>query len=217
MKIFVCSLSILLTAMYMHNLCAEANTEEAKPDPKKVTLSVKKRIRKKKVKYKTPPPARKGSDFDQDDVTEEVKIIVSVTNRNKIPLSEYSISGELYTLSATDKKADPEVALEISADIKSLEQRKKFTKTFEMSTSYDKNDDIIERHEYIARINGKVLTDAQKQLRKIYITTEAFGKYFLGYKIDLKDADGNIIRTIIKPSKLKRLLKKMQKEEKSKK
>jgi len=192
-------------------LYAEETKEPVVPviNPKFIKLSAKKLCNKRKVKSKDEFQQTEGGiDYNRDDKNDNVKITVTVDNKNKIDANNYTLVVEIYGKAAAKKRPGPVLFKDFAVFIPELTARKKYIKEFELQMLYDKSEDVYEEN---TKERGH--TVSTKQIFK----TPAFGQYFYGYKIMLLDDKEKVINTLLWPSSLKKALEKMKlKKEKEK-
>ena len=203
---FICTATVTLHS--------EENKEPAAPlpaiNPKFLKLSAKKQCRTRKVKSKAEFQETEGGiDYNRDDKNDNVKITVTIDNKNKVDASNYTLVVEIYGKAATERRPLPELVKDFAVFIPELTARKKYTKDFEVQMLYDKSEDVYEEDTQKGSDNN--------YSKKIF-RTAAFGKYFYGYKVMLLDDKEKVINTLLWPSSLKKALEKMIKaKEKTKK
>jgi len=178
-------------------------------NPKFLKLTAKKICRVRKVKSKDEfQETAGGIDYNRDDKNDNVKITVTIDNRNKIDISNYTLVVEIYGKSATERRPLPKLFKDFAVFIPELTARKKYIKAFEVEMLYDKSEDVYEEN---------TQTRGSNIASKRIFRTPAFGQYFYGYKVTLLDNKEKVVNTLLWPSSLKKALEKMKlKEEKEK-
>lgn len=175
-------------------------------NPKFLKISAKKLCRVRKVKSKKVFSQTEGGiDYNRDDKTDNVKITVTISNRNNVDAPPHTLLVEIFGKSAAAKKPLPELFKDFTIDIPDVAARKKFIKAFEVKMLYDKSDDYYEENTH----NGGSNTSS-----KNIFTTPAFGQFFYGYKITLLNEKKEVVNTLLWPSSLKKALAKKSKESK---
>ena len=168
---------------------------------KYIQLTAKKHLTRRKIRRKGEVYVTgRGVDYMHDDKIDKLKLIVEINNRNKIPLTNYSVKVEVYVKSVTQKRPLPELYKEFSKKFEEVQGKKKASATFSTSTVYDKTEDVYQSD------NGNYTGTVYR--------TPPFGKSFFGYRVKLLDSDGNVIKTVLWPSALKKALAKIEKQKK---
>ena len=203
-KIVLISFLLIIASL----LYAEGDSVDAQSEinPKLLKLSVKKICQTTKIRSKDPfPKSEVGIDYSHDDKSDNVRLTITVENRNKVSVNNYTITVEIYAKSAVEKRPSPFVYKDFTILIPEIESRKKYVKELgkdeetQIRMVYDKSKDT-----YVKTYRSTTTT----------FTTPPFGRYFYGYKVTLLNQNKQVVQTVLWPSSLKSALEKLKQNEK---
>ena len=199
-KIVLISFSLIIASL----LYAEGDSVDTQSEinPKLLKLSVKKICQKTKIRSKEAFPSSEGGvDYSHDDRSDNVRLTITVENRNQVSVNNYTIIVEIYAKSAVEKRPFPFVFKNFTLRIPEIESRKKYVKELgkdeetQIRMIYDKSKDTY------AKTYGNTTTT---------LTTPPFGRYFYGYRVTLLDPTKQVVQTVLWPSSLKSALEKLK-------